>query len=138
MCSARVRFGRPSNDCRGNAHTTIFVDGHYFWLTGFVDNSVGLAAFVLEVDLELDSVLADLAVLDPGGRLHDLDLADVAHRPSRGSDGLAGGIAPRARARADHLADDDDTHVSRLPHSALPQTAGRAAEGTTAPGIRFD
>src|SRR6186997_3372604 len=72
------------------------------------------SALVFEADLELDPVLDDLAVLDDGGRLHDLDGLDVADRLRGGRHGLAGGIAPRARARADHLADDVDAHGRAL------------------------
>src|SRR6187397_1750560 len=68
------------------------------------------SALVFEADLDLDVVLDDLAVLDDRGRLHDLYRHDVADGLRCGRDGLARGVAPRARARADHLADDDDAH----------------------------
>ena len=41
------------------------------------------SALVLEPDLEFDVVLDDLAVLDPGGRLHDLDRAAYGSRESK-------------------------------------------------------
>src|SRR5262245_47214900 len=68
------------------------------------------AAFVLEPDLQLDPVLGDLAVLDAGGRLHDLDRPDVSNGPGCRSHGLASGIAPGPRARSDHLTNDDHAH----------------------------
>ena len=48
-----------------------------------------------------------------------------------GRDGLAGGVAPRLRARADHLADDDDAHgclLRRSTRSAM-MTRGRPVAG---------
>lgn len=38
------------------------------------------SALVLEADLDLDPVLDNLAVFDPGRRLHDFDRLDVANR----------------------------------------------------------
>src|SRR6188508_761527 len=67
-------------------------------------------SLVFEADLDLDVVLDDLAIADDRGRLHDLDRHDVADGLRCGRDGLASGVAPRAGARADHLADDDDAH----------------------------
>ena len=76
------------------------------------------SALVLEPDLELDLVLDDLAVLDPGGRLDHLDRADVAHGLRRRRDRLAGGVAPGSGTRPDHLPDDDHTHCA--PPAARP------------------
>src|SRR5205085_9423485 len=56
----------------------------------------------------------DLAVLDGGRRLHDFDRADVADGSGGGRDGLTRGVAPGARAGADHLADDDYAHRGSL------------------------
>src|SRR5689334_17552371 len=83
-------------------------------ITPDVDDSRVGSAFVLEADLQLDPVLDDLAVLDDRARLHDLDGLDVADRARGGGDGLAGRVGPRARARADHLADDDHGHARDL------------------------
>ena len=72
------------------------------------------SALVFEADLDLDAVFDDLAVLDDRARLHDLDGLDVADGLRGGRHGLTGGVAPRPRARPDHLPDDDDAHGSLL------------------------
>ena len=56
---------------------------------------------------------------------------DVAHGLRRGGDGLAGGVAPRFGARADHLADDDDAHGCLLLTLDWPpiMTRGRPVSG---------
>src|SRR4051812_24141702 len=74
---------------------------------------------VLEADLELDPVLDDLPVLDDRGGLHHLDRLDVADGLRRGGDGLARGVTPRPRARADHLTDDVDAHRPSPPGSRV-------------------
>src|SRR3990172_12804696 len=102
------------------------------------DGDRGRSALVLEADLDLDVVLDDLAVLDPGRGLHDLDRADVADGPRGGRDGLAGRVAPRARAGPDHLPDDDDAHAILLERqltdgrvSLRPGDAGASAGPST-------
>src|SRR5262245_16400012 len=82
------------------------------------------STLVFEADLQLDPILDDLAVLDRGRRLHDLDRLDVADRLRCGRDGLPSGIAPRAGARADHLADDDDAHGDLLGGTAATRLGG--------------
>jgi len=57
-------------------------------------------------------VFDDLAVRDDSARLHDVDGLDVADGLRGSGDRHAGGIAPRLRALADHLPDDDDAHRS--------------------------
>src|SRR3954462_1091121 len=84
-------------------------------LTSRLAATVGRSALVFEADLDLDAVLDDLAILDRGPGLHDLDRLDIPHGLRRGRDGLAGGIAPRARAGSDHLPDDDDAHLIASP-----------------------
>src|SRR6185437_7404455 len=85
-----------------------------------------------EADLQLDPVLDDLTVLDLGGRLHDLDGADVPDRAGRGGDGLTGGVAPRSGARPDHLADDVHAHSALLQGTAEAVRAAALAWATSA------
>src|SRR6185437_3287379 len=85
-----------------------------------------------EADLQLDPVLDDLTVLDLGGRLHDLDGADVPDRAGRGGDGLTGGVAPGSGARPDHLADDVHAHSALLQGAAEAVRAAALAWATSA------
>src|ERR1035437_2531083 len=69
-----------------------------------------LLLLVFEADLQVDAVLDNLAALDAGRRLDHLYRSDVANRLGGDGDGLARRVAPRARAHADHLSDDDHAH----------------------------
>src|SRR3954452_25623821 len=69
------------------------------------------SALVFEADLDLDAVLDDLAVLDLGGRLHDLHGLDIPDRLRGGLDGSTSRVTPGVRAPPAHLANDDDAHA---------------------------
>src|SRR5207253_1247612 len=83
------------------------------------------STLVLEADLQLDSILHDLAALHGCGGLDDLHRPDIAHGFAGRGNCLAGRIAPGARARADHLADDDDAHQAPPAWSVRRRAAGR-------------
>src|SRR3954468_20367225 len=68
------------------------------------------STLVFEADLDFDAVLDDLTVAHHGGRLHDLHGLDVTDCLRCRGDCLSRRIAPRSRARPDHLSDDDDAH----------------------------
>jgi len=97
---------------------SVFMESGALWITpnGVAQGCEGQAdlAFVFEGDLDLDPIFDDLAVLDHGGRLHDFNRSNVSDGPGCRGDGLSGGVAPRARARPDHLTNDDDAHGAPL------------------------
>src|SRR4051794_11573666 len=83
------------------------------------------SALVLKTYFEFDSVLDDLAVFDRGRRLHDLDRANVSDRARRRRHGLTRRVAPRPRARPDHLPDDDDSgHRRSFVRAGAPSVFG--------------